>query len=91
MTDLRPGRDRLAQAATASGPAPLPAKNMVVQALWPGATVRDTLEQVTERLERKLQETPDLDYLRSYTTPGQTTIFVHLQGAAPARAVPDIW
>ena len=66
-------------------------KIMVVQALWPGATVEDTLEQVTERLERKLQETPYLDYLRSYTTPGQTTIFVHLQGVAPARAVPDIW
>ena len=42
---------------------------MVVQATWPGATVGDTLEQITDRLERKLQETPNLDYLKSYTRP----------------------
>ena len=42
-------------------------KTMVVQAAWPGATVEDTLKQVTERLERTLQETPNLDFLRSYT------------------------
>jgi multidrug efflux pump subunit AcrB len=40
-------------------------RTMVVQANWPGATVNETLLQVTERLERKLQETPNLDYLRS--------------------------
>ena len=46
-------------------------KTMIVQATWPGATLNDTLLQVTERLERKLQETPNLDYLRSYTTPAR--------------------
>ena len=46
-------------------------KTMVVQVGWPGATVSDTLEQITDRLERKLQETPNLDYLKSYTTAGQ--------------------
>ena len=45
-------------------------KTMVVQAAWPGATVDDTLKQVTERLERKLQETPKLDFLRSFTSAG---------------------
>ena len=45
-------------------------RTMIVQAGWPGATLDDTLQQVTERLERKLQETPELDFLRSYTTPG---------------------
>ena len=43
-------------------------KTMVVQVGWPGATVSDTIEQITDRLERKLQETPNLDYLKSYTT-----------------------
>ena len=43
-------------------------KTMVVQAAWPGATIEETLKQVTERLERKLQETPKLDFLRSFTT-----------------------
>src|SRR6187200_768231 len=63
-------------------------KTMVVQAAWPGATVEDTLKQVTERLERKLQETPRLDFLRSFTIAGRTTIFVNLQGSATAREVP---
>jgi multidrug efflux pump subunit AcrB len=66
-------------------------KAMVVQAAWPGANIDDTLGQVTERLERKLQETPGLDFVRSYTSAGQTTIFVNLKGSTPARAVPDIW
>ena len=66
-------------------------KTMVVQAAWPGATVEDTLKQVTERLERKLQETPKLDFLRSFTRAGVTTIFVNLKGSATAREIPDIW
>src|SRR5215470_14362032 len=66
-------------------------KTMVVQAAWPGATVEDTLKQVTERLERKLQETPKLDFLRSFTVAGRTTIFVNLLGSATGREVPDIW
>jgi multidrug efflux pump subunit AcrB len=66
-------------------------KTMVVQAAWPGASVEDTLKQVTERLERKLQETPKLDFLRSYTRAGVTTIFVNLLGSTTAREVPDIW
>src|ERR1700750_884780 len=64
---------------------------MLVAAEWPGATVGDTLEQVTDRLERKLQETPSLDYLKSYTTAGQATIFVYLKDSTPPAQVPDIW
>jgi multidrug efflux pump len=64
---------------------------MVVQAAWPGATLDDTLLQVTERLERKLQETRGLDFLRSYTAPGASTIFVNLKGSTSAAEVPDIW
>jgi multidrug efflux pump subunit AcrB len=66
-------------------------KTMVVQAAWPGATVEDTLKQVTERLERKLQETDHLDFLRSYTKAGITTIFVNLKGSANAKQVADTW
>ena len=64
---------------------------MVVQAAWPGATVGDTLEQITDRIESKLQETPSLDYLKSYTSAGQTTIFVYLKDSTPPAQVPDIW
>ena len=66
-------------------------KTMVVQAAWPGATVGDTLEQITDRIESKLQETPSLDYLKSYTSAGQTTIFVYLKDSTPPAQVPDIW
>ena len=54
-------------------------RTMVVAAGWPGATVDETTKQVTERLERTLQETDHLDRLRSYTIAGQTTIFVDLK------------
>ncbi|MFT3730490.1 MAG: efflux RND transporter permease subunit [Hyphomicrobium sp.] len=70
---------------------PFTFRAMVVQASWPGATMEDTLKQVTERLERKLQETRGLDFLRSYTKPGQTTIFVTLKGSTKPSEVPDIW
>ncbi|MGE0196350.1 MAG: efflux RND transporter permease subunit [Methylocystis sp.] len=66
-------------------------RTMIVQAAWPGATLDDTLKQVTERIERKLQETPSLDFIRSYTTAGLTTIFVNLKGETPPSQVPDIW
>ena len=66
-------------------------RTMVVGAAWPGATVDETLQQVTERLERKLQETPHIDRVRSYTTAGQTTIFVDLKQSTPPAEVPDVW
>jgi multidrug efflux pump subunit AcrB len=66
-------------------------KTMVVQAAWPGATVEETTKQVTERLERQLQETPHLDFLRSFTRAGVTTIFVNLKGSASAKEVADTW
>ncbi len=66
-------------------------KTMVVKATWPGATVEDTLNQITERLERTLEETPHLDFLRSYTTAGVTTIFVNLKGSTSASEVADTW
>ena len=66
-------------------------RTMVVGAAWPGATVEDMIEQVTERLERKLQETRFLDRIRSYTVAGQTTIFVDLMQSTPSEAVPDVW
>ena len=66
-------------------------RTMVVSAAWPGATVDETLNQVTERLERTLQETDYLNRVRSYTTAGQTTIFVDLKQSTPPHKVPNIW
>src|ERR1700758_1037819 len=66
-------------------------RTMVVQAGWPGATLQETLDQVTERIEQTLKETPNLDFLRSFTRAVSTTIFVNLKGSTPPREVPDIW
>jgi multidrug efflux pump subunit AcrB len=66
-------------------------RTMIVFAAWPGATIEETLLQVTERIERKLQETRHLDRVRSYTTAGVTTMFVDLKQSTPPNEVPDIW
>lgn len=64
---------------------------MVVSARWPGATIDDTTKLLTDRLEKKLEETPYLDRLDSYTRPGETVIMVNLRDDAPAGIVPDAW
>ena len=64
-------------------------KTMVVQQSWPGATVDEMLNQVTERIERELTQIPALDNTRSYTVPGRTTILVTLRDTTSADAVPD--
>lgn len=66
-------------------------KTMIVQARWPGATVELMTNQVTDRIERKLQEVEQLDYTKSYTRPGETTVFVNLKDATPARDIKSIW
>src|SRR6202051_1321079 len=66
-------------------------KTMVVQVLWPGANITDTLQQVTDRVEKKLQETPGLDYVKSYTVAGTSTVFITLKGSVVSRDVPDVW
>lgn len=66
-------------------------KTMVVSARWPGATIDDTTKLLTDRLEKKLEETPYLDRLDSYTRPGETVIMVNLRDDAPAGIVPDAW
>ena len=70
---------------------PFTVRTMVVKAVWPGATIDETLQQVTERLERTLQETAHLDFLRSFTKSGVTTIFVNLKGATTPAEIHDTW
>jgi multidrug efflux pump subunit AcrB len=54
-------------------------RQMVVTVNWPGATARQVEEQVTDKIEKKLQDTPGLDFLRSYSRPGQSIIYVNLK------------
>src|ERR1700741_207375 len=70
---------------------PFTIKTMVVKTLWPGATTQDTVRQVTDRIEKKLEELPNLDYLKSYTKPGESVVFVYLKDSTRASDVPDLW
>jgi multidrug efflux pump len=70
---------------------PFTFKVMVVQTLWPGATAAEITEQVTEKVEKKLQEIPELDYLRSYSRPGESQVFVVIKDSIPAQHVQDVF
>ena len=70
---------------------PFTFKVMVIQTLWPGATARQVQEEVTDRIARKLQESPDVDFLRSYSRPGESMLFFTIRDAAPPAQVPDTW
>ena len=66
-------------------------KVMVVRTMWPGATAREVEQEVTERLEKKLQETPWIDFTRSYSKPGESMIFITLKDFTPPKEVPNAW
>jgi multidrug efflux pump len=66
-------------------------KTMLVTAVWPGATMEETQTQLTDRLERRLEETTGLDAVRSITRPGIVTIYVDLDGQFPPERVQDVW
>ena len=66
-------------------------KQMVVSIAWPGATARQMEEQVTDKIEKRLQDLPGLDYLKSYSIPGYTVIYVNLKDQVPTRVIRDRW
>ena len=66
-------------------------KVMVVRTLWPGATAREVESQVTERIEKKLQEVPWLDVVRSNSKAGESLVFVVLKDYTPKKEVPEAW
>jgi len=79
--------DRLGQ----SEDPPFTFKVMVVRTLWPGATAREVAEQVTGRIEKKLQEAPYVDVIRSYSKPGESLVFFLAKDSTPPAEVPDLW
>jgi multidrug efflux pump subunit AcrB len=64
---------------------------MVIQSKWPGATQEETLKQITDRIEKKLEELDSLDYVKSYTRPGESTVYVYLRDTTSAKDIPEIW
>ncbi len=70
---------------------PFTFRNMVIQARWPGATALQMAEQVTDKLEKKLQETPYIDEISSYSKPGETVIILKLRESAPPKDTAAAW
>ncbi|MFT6775499.1 MAG: multidrug efflux pump subunit AcrB [Paracoccaceae bacterium] len=66
-------------------------KTMIIQAALPGATAEETVTQVTDRIEKKLQELPSLKNTRSVTYPGRTIVYVDLLDTTRAEAITDAW
>ncbi len=66
-------------------------KTMLIQAQWPGASADEVTRQVTDRIEKKLEELESLDYTKSVTFAGTTTVFVQLLDSTKAKDVPATW
>jgi multidrug efflux pump len=66
-------------------------KLMVVRTLWPGASAEEVERQLTDRIEKKLQETPRLDFLRSYSKPGESVVFVFVKDSSRPDEIRDTW
>ncbi len=70
---------------------PFTFKVMIITAAWPGATADEMALQVTDKLEKKLQDVPYYDHAISYTRPGEATIQLILKDNTPPKQVPDSW
>jgi len=70
---------------------PFTFRAMVVQAFWPGASAQQMAEQVTDKIEKTLQEVPYADKIRSYTKPGESLTILQLKDSSPPTAVTNSW
>ena len=70
---------------------PFTFRAMVVRAIWPGATSLQMAEQVADKLEKKLQEVPYIDKIRSYSKPGETVIILQLRESTPPKETAQSW
>jgi multidrug efflux pump subunit AcrB len=70
---------------------PFTFRAMVVRAYWPGATAQQMAEQVSDRIEKTLQEVPYADKIRSYSKPGESVVLFQVKDSSPPDEVPQIW
>lgn len=70
---------------------PFTFKIMVIRTLWPGATAQQVEQQLTDKIEKKLQEMPYIDRVASFSKPGESTVLFFAKDSTPARAVPDVY
>ena len=70
---------------------PFTFRAMVIRTYWPGATAQQVAEQVTDKLERTLQEAPFADKIRSYSKPGESQIIFQIKDSSKASEVANVW
>ena len=70
---------------------PFTFRAMVVRAYWPGASAQQMAEQVTDKLERTLQEVPYADKIRSYSKPGESQIIFQIKDSSKGSEVASVW
>ena len=70
---------------------PFTFRAMVIRTYWPGATAQQVAEQVTDKLERTLQEVPYADKIRSYSKPGESQIIFQIKDSSKAAEVANVW
>ncbi len=70
---------------------PFTFRAMVIRAYWPGATAQQMADQVTDKIERTLQEVPYADKIRSYSKPGETLVVFELKDSSPPKEVNGVW
>ena len=70
---------------------PFTFRTMVVRAYWPGATAQQMAEQVTDKMERALQEVPFAYKIRSFSKPGETTVFFEVKDSTNGAQVVNLW
>ena len=70
---------------------PFTFRAMVVRTYWPGATAQQVAEQVTDKIERTLQEVPYADKIRSYSKPGESQIIFQIKVSSKPGDVANVW
>lgn len=70
---------------------PFTFKVMLVSVTWPGASAQEVEQQVTDKLEKKLQEIQHLDYTSSYSRPGEAMVFVVAKDDTYSKDIPEVW
>ncbi|HNV88352.1 MAG TPA: efflux RND transporter permease subunit [Methylotenera sp.] len=70
---------------------PFTFKVMLVRTSWPGASAVEVEQQVTDKLEKKIQEVPNIDFSSSYSRPGESMIFIVIKDDTLSKEIPDIW
>jgi multidrug efflux pump len=70
---------------------PFTFKVMLIRTAWPGASAVEVEQQVTDKIEEKLQELPQIDYSSSFSRPGESVIFIVIKDDTLSQDIPDIW